>query len=192
MSHLCAQALLNTLVQIRAADLPKRLENGQKLGDGIYFTWDDGGGSVDMSVSRDHGALFKTEAKISGTPDWFNLCLVLRIGQFLPGDVLGLTLDWKCSQAAQQDMLVRSSVRQGQFDDTKWQDAVPWEPKRRVATLMHTVENSDGLIGDDKYHTIIIPLPTKNFTLELFDLQFFVLPKARGLRSAPIQLSKAM
>ncbi|CUH51512.1 hypothetical protein [Shimia marina] len=192
MSHLCAQSLLNTLIQVRSADLPRRLENGQKLGDGIYFTWDSIGGSVDMSTSRDDDTLFKTTAKVTGTPDWFNLCLILRLGQFLPGDVLGLTLDWKCSQTGQPQMLVRSSARQGQFDDTKWQEALPWDAKRRVVTLMHTVEDADGLTGHDKYHTIIIPLPTEDFTLEMFDLQFFVSPRARGLRSAPIRLSKSV
>ncbi len=189
MPHACAHALLKTVSEIRSYEMSSALGNGETLGNGVYFSWDSEEGSVAVSTAREGDQLFNADVQVSGKPRWLNLSLALNIGQFNPGDVLGLILDWQCSEIGGDTMIVRSSIVESEFDDTHWQQPLAWSPQRQVMTFLHTTEATNGLIGNEKFHTIIIPLPSRDFQLTLFDMQFFVLPTAHGLRNPPTQLS---
>lgn len=174
-----------------AAGLPARLDNCAPLVDGFYFSWDAEQAQVELSLHRPtrqgDAPLFELRARVSGEPRWLSMNISLDTHRFAAGDVIALVGALHCPEAESLPAYIRSRAN-GEDCDTPLA-----EPLRgngaAVATALHTIEPADNLLINDAFHTLIVPLPQRDFTLVLNDLRLFVLPAAAGLRSQPQTLA---
>ncbi|MFN3954293.1 MAG: hypothetical protein ACK4LQ_07540 [Pararhodobacter sp.] len=197
MRTACERQCALVMEQLRdkvATGLPTRLDNCAPLVDGFYFSWDAQQAQVDLSLhrpAREAGAqtapLFELRTRVSGEPRWLSMNISLGSHRFASGDVIALIGALHCPEAETLPAFIRTRAN-GEDSDTTL-----FEPLRgkgaSVTTALHTVEPADNLVIDDAFHTLIVPLPRRDFTLVLNDLRLFVLPAAAGLRSQPQTLA---
>jgi len=133
---------------------------------------------VDIMASSGPGDLLSADIKVKGTPQWFTLNFGLGSGAFAKGDTLGLVLQGSASPTADLYPFVRSVEEHGERNDTLIADAVRLEPKISQHVILHGVEAHDPLAWARKFHTLIIPLPKRDFTLKLIDMRVFSIDAA--------------
>lgn len=159
------------------------------LTDGVYFSWDADGGDVKLDVWPEQGLLFGAKASVKRTPGWFSFNLSLREGCFEAGDILGLVLDFEGCAGETLPLFIRSA-RPGNMQDTYLQQPLEGHSSRAVQTLLHTVHGDSALCGTSAFHTLVLNMPMRDFSLVLRDLRLFVLPQARGISLGPERLGK--
>ena len=186
--HLSVQFTEHEIAALRACDLPKTAENETCIVPNIYFSWDPVEGEATLELKAEPGVLFHAQARVTKSPRWISFNLALGEHAFEAGDILGLVTELEGCEGETISLFVRS-VRDGETSDTYFQDGLQGSGETVVRTSLLTAAGGDFLSGPPAYHTVVMLLPTRDFTLTLRDLRFFVIPAARGLRSQSITLS---
>ncbi len=172
-------------------DHEQQYEDGTlRLTDGAYFSWEATKGKVHLDVVPELGALMHLSAKIEQAPDWLTFNIDLGEDTLVAGDVLGVVIEYQGFAGDDMELFLRSS-RGGVLGDTILRDRLPGSETRTTQVLLHTLQPYDPATGETGYHTLIFPLPKRDFTFELRDLRLFVVPAARKLDFAPLAQSKA-
>lgn len=188
MMHPSVQFAEYEIAALRACDLPKTAGNETRIVPDIYFSWDAAEGEAALELKAEPGVLFHAQARVTKSPRWISFNLALGEYAFEAGDVLGLVTEMDGCEGEAFSLFVRSA-RDGETRDTYFQDRLLGSAEIVVQTNLLTVAGGDFISGPPAYHTVVMLLPTRDFTLTLRDLRFFVIPAARGLRSQSATLS---
>lgn len=172
-----------TISALRRASLPDRPENNVPFVPGIYLSWDAKEGAVDIELGSAPGALLTVNARVERAPRWFGLNLSLGKFAFSPGDVLGAVFGLQGAGGETFPVFVRSAV-EGENLDTVLRDTLAGSEEPSVQSVLHTVVASDPMgRGSAAFHTLVLRLPPRDFSLTLREMQVFRIPAASGLRS---------
>ncbi|MEO1706020.1 MAG: hypothetical protein AAFR50_11890, partial [Pseudomonadota bacterium] len=144
--------------------------------EGIYMSWDTEEGDLSVTTAYPGDALLSLTAEVRSAPQWFTLNLVLGEAELEAGDTVGLVLDSHASPASNLDIFIRSSEGEA-FEDTPLDRPAEMRARRSTGSMVHEVQPYSAMAGSGKFHTLIIPLPSHDVSLTLFDLRLFVLPK---------------
>lgn len=181
MTHSIELNAAQAVHSLRLGHHPRHQDSELFLADGVYFSWDAGGGDVMLDVRPELGVLFHTRAEVRRAPSWLSFNLSLQKGAFAEGDVLGLAIEFEGCAGENLPMFIRTARGEGDMQDTYLQEVLQGSPHRQTQTLFHTVSASEALCGEAGFHTLVMNLPKRNFTFELRDLRLFVVPAERGL-----------
>lgn len=182
MTHACALFIARTVSTLRAESFSRPAECNEHIVPEVYFSWNAGVGDVRVDVSSGPGIALGVRAGVAKPSEWFTLSFPLGEGAFQKGDVIGLVHEMRSDAEADFSAFIRSQSEAGPLD-TVLQEPLRSGPERGIRTLLHTVSEADGLPYADRFHTLIIPLPQRDFELDLLDLSLFVLPAARGVKA---------
>ncbi len=188
MTHFSELFTANSLSILRNLKLAQSVENEVHVAPDIYFSWDSSQGTVEIALKSYPGHLADLWAKVTGMPSWLSFNLSLGNCAFKSGDVLGLIVELEGCEGHTFPIIVRST-QDGELSDTTLQDSLKGSEDRAVRTLLHTIAPHEALTGPKRYHTLIIPLPCRDFELDIRDVRLFIIPAARGLRSHPETVS---
>ncbi len=185
MTHFAEIFTASAVSILRSSDFSQKLENNSHIVPDIYFSWDDEGGEVDITLKSINGYMGEIWSKVSGTPGWLSLNLSLGNCSFAAGDVLGLVVELEDCPDQNFPAFIRSMREGGAPSDTYLDEILTGSRDRAVRTLLHKVSQHSDMAGAQAYHTLIIPLPLKDFSMNLRDIRLFVIPAARGLDTRP-------
>jgi hypothetical protein len=183
MTHPLELSFASRLAALRLDHQPQHETDTLTLAQGVYFSWDAGKGDVTLDVTPETGMLMHMRAAVRSVPDWMSFNIELGDGQLAPGDILGVVAELNGGAGETMPAFIRTS-RGGELSDTYLADPLEGSDTRAVRTLLHPVREGEGLAGAPGYHTLVLPLPRRDFTLELRDLRIFVLPASRGVLPA--------
>lgn len=159
-------------------------ESSLTIGPGAYFSWDAEGGDVTLQVRPELGLMFHLSASVRRAPRWLSFCLELREGSFAAGDILGLVLELEGCAGHTLPLFIRSA-RDGGVLDTYLQEPLVGTSTVSVQTLLHPIRADQAMADGPAFHTLVVPLPMRDFSLELRDLRLFVLPADRQFALSP-------
>ena len=188
MTHPSEIFVAETVAELRKADFDMQVENNTPFATNLYFSWDEEFGQVGITAQSGSDNLLDADISCSGEPQWFSLNIPLGDAEFSAGDVLGVIFDLDCPDAQDLPLFVRSARGEG-YMDTYLQDMLSVKEGRNICTLLHMISPADGLAQEAGFHTLVLPLPSRNLKLTLKDARVFVLGAERGVQSAPMQLS---
>lgn len=181
MTHPTELAASRRIATLRLSHYARASDGALFLEDGVYFSWDTEKGGVSLDVRPELGALAHVRAAVTGAPRWLTLNFVLGEGAFSAGDVLGVVVEFEGCEGRAMQPFIRS-VRDGRFEDTEFKDRIDGAEERSVQVLLHPLKASDRAAAGPAHHELVIPLPRQDFSLDLRDLRYFVLPAARGVK----------
>ncbi len=181
MTHPIELNAAQAVHSLRLDHHPRHQESELFLADGIYFSWDAGGGDVTLDVRPELGVLFHARAEVRRAPEWLSFNLSLKNGAFAEGDVLGLAIECEGCAGESLPMFIRTARGDTDMQDTYLQDVLQGSSHRQTQTLFHKVSTSEPLCGEPGFHTLVMNLPKRDFSFELRDLRLFVVPAERGL-----------
>lgn len=164
------------------------VEQSVPLIEGIYFSWDSEGGTVALKLEAPPGTLCAMTGRVSGAPDWFSFNIALGQLTLSPGDVLGVIADVTAPSGEACPLYIRSQ-HDDKFIDMPLSVPLQGTLERDTQVILHSIDTLYPMLGLPAFHTLVLPLPRRDFTLTLHDLQIFHLPAAAGIRSAPVTLS---
>lgn len=179
MSHSLDLNAAQAVHTLRLLHEPQAEPGLLRLSPHAYFAWDAEGGTVELTVEPELGLLLHAEARVSGTPEWLCFNLELQWGALEPGSALGIVAEFEGCAGEDLPVFIRSS-RDGALFDTHLAEALHGSDERSVQSILHWVSAEDPMAGEPAYHTLVIPLPGRDFRLELRDLRVFVRPPADG------------
>lgn len=182
MAHPCVTHTTQILDQLRQAAFKGVAEESGLLSPGFYFCWDIANGDVDVVISSVAGSLLRAEVIVTGAPKWFTLNIGIGEGAFTPGDTLGLVVKGSISPAQILFPFVRS-IDKGDRHDTRLADPLKLGPVPGTVNLLHTIESHDPLSWAKTFHTLILPLPKQNFSVDLLDMRLFHVEATTGLKA---------
>lgn len=182
MTHVSELFTSNALSILRNTQLTQDIENDVHFVPDVYFSWDSDHGKTALSFKSVPGQLGTIWARVSGGPEWLSLNLSLGECTFAKGDVIGLVTELEGCDTQRFAPFIRT-MRDGEIEDTFLQEGFTGSEDRAVQTALHTLEGYDPMIGRTGFHTLVIPLPRKDFQLQLRDLRLFVIPAARGINT---------
>ena len=187
--HPSVQFTEHAIAALRACVLPETAENDSRIVPDVFFSWGTvEGEATTLELKAEPGVLFRVQARVTKTPRWMSFNFALGQDVFEAGDVLGLVAELEACEGETFPVFVRST-RHGETSDTYFQDSLQGSAERVVRTSLLSATGGDFLSGPPAYHAVVMLLPTRDFTLTLRDLRFFVIPAARGLRSQSVTLS---
>lgn len=191
MTHPIELHTARAVQRLRRGHRAKRKPSELFLTKQIYFCWDPQGGEVALETWHKPGMLFGAKAtisdRVSDTPAWMSFNLALHKGRFEAGDILGLTLEYEGFAGDTLPLFIRSA-RNGGISDSYLHQPLQGHKHRAVQTLLHSVHGHSALCGPTAFHTLVFPLPSRDFRFVLYDLRLFVLPAERGLHLGPDRL----
>lgn len=182
MSHPCVDEVTNTLNQLRQTSLETTVVDGSHISYNVYFSWDIINGGVEIALKSPVGALLNADVIVRGKPKWFTLNIGLGRGKFAIDDTIGLVVDASCSVPIDLCPFVRSA-ESGDKHDTMLSECIKLGPNTGSSILLHTVESHEPVSWAGQFHTLVIPLPKQNFTLDLKDMRLIHVDAAKGLRA---------
>lgn len=185
MTHFAELFTASAISILRISDFSQTLENNTPVVPDIYFSWDDKEGEVDMTLKSLSGYMGEIWCKVSKTPRWLSLNLSLGKCNFAAGDVLGLVVELENCPDQNFPAFIRSTREDDTLSDTYLDEILKGSSDRAVRTLLHKVSPQSSLVGAEAHHTLIVPLPCKDFHMSLRDIRLFVIPAARGLDTRP-------
>lgn len=189
MTHFSELFTANALSILRITEFAQTVENNAHVVPDISFSWDNDDGEVAISLKSNTGYLGELWGKVSGAPRWVSLNLSLGRCSFQAGDVLGIVVELEGCQDQSFPAFIRSTRGDG-FSDTYLDDILTGSEDRAVRTLLHKVSTYTEMAGAETHHTLIIPLPRKDFRLYLRDMRLFVIPAARELSTRPATIAR--
>lgn len=189
MPHSSESFAAHVIKELKGTHLPQAPQNDSPLVEGAYFSWDSDEGEAILTLKHVPDLLFTLEAKVTRHPRWFSFNLSLGEDSFVPGDVLGVVAKFETKSNESFPFFVRTSRENADLADTHLQEGLTGGVGNVVQTALHTFEPFDAATQGPGFHTLVMQLPPRDFTLELRDLRVFVLPAARGLRSTPAGLA---
>lgn len=179
--------ILHALARIRDlrhAELPMRVSTDTPLVPDVYFSWDTANGSVDITLSRHEDGLFTAVLKVSGRPRWLTFNIGLGGGAFEVGDLLGLVIETGPDNGAAGEAIgllpFLRSAEGGERQDTPMFGALHLGAGRGLWALVHRIGIGEPLGRLKAYHTLVLPLPATDLTLDLRDLRLFCAPMIAG------------
>ncbi len=178
-----------TIAALRMDHDPHHEEDALHLVKGAYFSWDAGKGDVSLDVRPELGALLHVSAQVHKVPDWLTFNIDMGSGEIGVGDILGLVVEFEGCSGDTLPMFIRSA-RDGALSDTWLSEPLTGAETRTVRAVFHQVRPEDPVAAGPAYHTLVLPLPKRDFELELRDMRFFLVPAARGLRLGAPTLSE--
>lgn len=190
MTHPLEQTAARAITALRLDHSPTHEEAALYLVPGVYFSWDAGNGDVTLDIRPELGLLMQVEAKVARAPEWLSFNLEMGEGTLNEGDVLGIVAEFEGCAGVELPVFVRSS-REGEIADTWLQNRFDGSDARSVQTVLHAVRGNEPLGQGQGYHTLVMPLPRRDFALELRDLRVFVLPASYGLTLGAKTVSEA-
>lgn len=190
MTHFAEIFTASAVSILRSTDLSQRLENNTPVVPDIYFSWDEEGGQVDLTLKSLNGYMGDIWGKVSGAPSWLSLNLSLGRCSFAVGDVVGIVVELEGCADQSFPAFIRSGREGGGESDTYLDDILKGSEDRVVRTLLHKVSAHSDMAGAEAFHTLIVPLPRKDFHMSLRDIRLFVIPAARGLDTRPATLGR--
>ncbi|MDO6586857.1 hypothetical protein Q4543_15190 [Salipiger sp. 1_MG-2023] len=170
-------SILERLTQLRLTPLPDRASPGEQLVPDVYFSWDMGAGEVSIALDRAPGGLLRLRQTVRGDPGWLTFNIGLGSCGFGPGELLGLLAETGPETAADGHAInifpfLRSSDSAG-YRDTPLRGELSLGPGRGLFPLLHWMREWDPACGETVYHTLVMPLPKRDFVLDLRDLKIF-------------------
>lgn len=189
MSHPIEFFTSTVIADARMADQDIQVENNAHVFPEIYVSWDDEKGNVALKGRTDAGMLLHLDAEVMALPRWFSLNIGLGKGALTAGDVLGFVIEIESETGFSSALFCRSATDDG-YNDTYLQDGFDVPAGRQVVTLLHTVEPGHSL-EQNAFHTLVIPLPSQNFSLTIRDMRLFVLEAGRGFRTTSFTAASA-
>lgn len=190
MTHFAELITASAVSILRSSDFSQTLENSTHVVPDIYFSWDNEEGEVDVTLKSINGYLGEIWCKVSGAPRWLSLNLSLGACSFTAGDVLGLVIELENCPDQSFPAFIRSTREDDVLGDTYLDDILKGSRDRAVRTLLHKVSPHSNMVGEEAFHTLIIPLPRKDFHMNLRDIRLFVIPAARGLDTRPATVAR--
>ena len=178
MPHPVELVASRMVADLRLNPMLRHEENMLTLTNGAYFSWDETKGEVSLDVSPELGAILHLKAKVSKAPNWFSFNFELGDGVFETGDVLGIALEFEGFAGETLKPFLRTA-RDGVLEDTLLQDRLEGSATRETRVLLHQMRAVDPATGAAGYHTLVLPLPLRDFVMELRDMRLFVIPAAR-------------
>lgn len=178
----------HTIAALR--DLPdaEQVENNTHIVPEIYFSWDAEQAEVSITLSKSDGCLLDANVKVSGQPRWLGLNIGLGDGTLYRGDQVVVVMDL-ASEMTDKFQLALISSRDGKRVDTLLEEPIGGLPKGVIRTIVHNIHEDDAHEGVEAYHTLAIRLPAHSHSLRLNDLRVMIVPRAKGVRAAPRNLS---
>ncbi|MBY6006615.1 hypothetical protein KUV62_22010 [Salipiger bermudensis] len=189
MTHPIELTTAAAFEQLRGASLKQPVKSGEKLGHGLYFSWDTEDGDVSVTLDSSPGSLFSARIEIAKSPAWFTLNIALGETGLQDSDVLGLVAEISGDQPASLPVFIRSAFPGGGHGDTWLMDQLAVGASPAIRTLLHTAAPGSPLTGDAVYHTLIMNLPKESGTLTLRDMGVFVLPNSELTAGTPVTLA---
>ncbi len=189
MTHFSELFTANAITILRSLELSQKLESDVHVVPDIYCSWDTTQGTIEISLKSLPGRLAELWAKVSGNPRWLSFNLSLGKTRFQAGDVLGVIIEIEGCADHEFRPFIRTVTPAGDTADTQLDDTLKGAGDRAVRTLLHPVVSENGIAGAEGYHTLVLPLPRKDFWLDLRDIRVFVVPAERGLRIGRSTLS---
>lgn len=190
MTHPIEQNAARAITALRLDHSPKHEEAALHLVPGVYFSWDAGNGDVTLDIRPELGLLLQLEARVARAPEWLSFNLELGEAALNAGDVLGIVAEFEGCPGTELPVFLRSS-REGEIADTWLQNRFEGSDARSVQTVLHAVKDDEPLAAGKGWHTLVMPLPRRDFRLELRDLRVFVLPASYGLTLGPKTVAEA-
>lgn len=181
MTHPVELAAARVFNELRLNPQIQHDNNQLKLVEGAYISWDDTTGEVSLTATPELGALLHLEARVPKAPAWLALNLELADADLCPGDILGLALQYEGCAGETLAPFLRTA-RDGILSDTVLQDTLEGSAGRATQVLLHQIRSADPAAGTPGYHTLVLPLPKRDFALAVHDMQLFVIPASRGLQ----------
>ena len=188
MTHACELSTSDTISALRAKALDGPALNNEELSQQIYLSWDSASGSVSATAHSEGGYLLNLKGEVAGSPEWFSLNIGLGQGQFQPGEILGILFELKCSNPLLVVPFIRTSMGEGEYSDTYLPDDFTVYGTREIITLLHTIIPADALCNEG-FHTLVLPLPSANFDLQIYDMRLFVIEAGRHVQTRLPQVS---
>lgn len=190
MAHSSAIFSANVVSTLRQEEFDRPATSDEHIVPGCYFNWDSEQGNLTIDMTSKPGELFHLKTKVRQAPRWFSLNLSLGEAAFAPGDVLGIVVEGRSTNALELIPFIRSAAG-GELTDTLFEEHIKISAGHMVCTALHTVLPENGVASLKGYHTLVFRLPGQDFELTLEDLRFFVIPAARGLTTRPVTLANA-
>lgn len=179
---LLGQALCERLRASNGEDLA--VTKNEPLTEGLYLSWDSDEGDVTLKATSPNNGLLTLSAKVGKKPRWFSLNIDLKRATLAAGQILGIALRARASQNISLTLTMRSAWEEGNFGDTQLTETpLAIGTTAEVFTVLYPLQPYDDAIGDDRYHTLILPLPDHDFQLDLLDLRIFIQPAENNLRT---------
>lgn len=161
---------------LRKTDLPNTAQSGEPLIPGIYFSWDTKDCDITFTLSRPRpNMLMRIDGSVKGTPRWLTLNLVLDEAEISADTVLGVVASMSGTGAKTLPLFIRS-VRDGETEDTIFDEELVLNKGKRVSVALNRLSDSSFAAGGKAFHTLVINLPTQDFELALEDLSVFFSP----------------
>lgn len=177
-----------TLSALRNLSHVEQVENNAHLVPEVYFSWDAAQADVSVDFSTGEGRLLEAEVAVSGQPRWLGLNVGLGQGTLNRGDQVVIVMQFAAETTDKFQLALISSCDDKRID-TLLEEPITGTPKGIVRTILHDIGEDDAHAGEDAYHTLAIRLPAHSHKLRLDDLRISVVPRNRGVRSAPATLS---
>lgn len=190
MAHPVITEITHQLDQLRSATFSCVVEESAHLSPNVYFCWDKQSAQVEIMASSHPGSLLSAEIKVKGTPQWLTLNFGLGRGSFAKGDRLGIVMQGSATPVADLFCFVRS-VEESDRNDTILSDPVRLQPQVSQHIILHQIESHEPLAWAKNFHTLIIPLPKRDFSLRLVDMRVFTLPAEATASQRPATLASA-
>ena len=105
-------------------------------------------------------------------PRWLTLSIGLGSGHFAERQTLGLAIRAACTVGFELAPFIRST-QDGDKQDTILSDTCQLQPVARTSVLLHSIMPREALTRAGDNHTLILPLPKQDFTLDLHDMRLF-------------------
>ncbi|MCW1933918.1 hypothetical protein [Pararhodobacter zhoushanensis] len=176
------------LAALRAAELCETLVNDVAFTPKIYPSWDSEAAQVTLTATSARDELVQIAGVVTGTPRWLTLNFDLGSTTLQVGDVLCLLIEGSMDVAADLALFLRSATAWG-TEDTAWLDPLRLSAENGVTAAFHTLAPFDAICANEGYHTLVIDLPTADFSLTLRAMRLFCIPANHGLASVPYTLS---
>jgi hypothetical protein len=187
VTHPCIAATQDTLNALRAADISGHLDADTHLSPGVYFSVDRVRGNVEITLHPFDDGLLKAELKVTGNPEWLSLSIGLGTGTFNIDDTLGITADLRGVDAFSIRPFIRSA-RDNETHDTRFEEDLTFGDTPGTSILLHNVTSQDALSYGEAFHTLIMPLPRRDLTLNLHDFRLFHLNASSDLSKPAMRL----
>lgn len=186
MTHALELAAADLVRSLRYEHHPQYGASQINLLDGAYFNWDAEKGDVTLRVHPELGSLFSASAQVTRKPRWFSFNLSLNGGSLEPGAILGLVVEMQGCEGQPLPVFLRA-LQEGTLSDTPFANPLQGSAGPQVQTLLHRVSDGEALSRPSDFLTLVMLLPTGDFSLTLRNLTLFVVPPdtARLLATAP-------
>ena len=177
MEQHCTLAFLERTARLKALELPRQVRPDRPMVPEVYFSWDRADGDAAITLEHAGTGLLRARIEVTGTPSWLTFNIGLGSCRIVAGNMLGLLAQTGIGNAPDGTPirifpLVRSIDRFGHLD-TPLSGDLTLGAGAGVWSLLHRIRERDPMAAEETYHTLILPLPRRDLTLDLVDLRLF-------------------